>query len=242
MKLTQTDFLFPANLRVARHANRFAPDLTEPDRVPGLLERREAETLYVLARRAVRLGDVVEIGSYRGRSTAFLARALADSGSSRRLVAIDPHLEGTEADFRANVAAQSTASLVDVHVAYSHDVAPDVVGPIGVLWIDGDHSYEAVRQDFEDWFPKLSPGGWVAFHDTVDQWYGPTRLAGELLRERRDLAEIGVVGTLMYARKSAPSLVNRVTAAATVPRVELVRSLRRRSFGRGARNVADGDT
>jgi len=241
MKLTQTDFLFPANLRVARDARRFAANLTEADRVPGLLERREAETLYVLARRAASLGDIVEIGSYRGRSTAFLARAIADSGASTRILAIDPHLEGTETDFRANVAAPIAKSVVDVRVAYSHDVAPDVPGPLGVLWIDGDHSYDGVREDFEDWFPKLATGGWIAFHDTVDQWYGPTKLAGELLRSRRDLAEIGVVGTLMYARKSAPASVNRAGAVATVPRVELVRLLRRRQFGPGSRNLAVGD-
>jgi predicted O-methyltransferase YrrM len=241
MKLTQTDLLFPANLRIARDIRRFAPDLADPDGVPGLLERREAETLYVLVRRAAGLGDVVEIGSYRGRSTAFLAQALADEGGSRRLIAIDPHLEGTEEDFRANVSAGSASSLVDARVAFSHDVAQEISGPLGVVWIDGDHSYDGVRQDFEDWFPKLATGGWVAFHDTVDQWYGPTRLAGELLRTRRDLADVGVVGTLMYARKMAPSSVNRLRAVATVPRIELVRAARRRSFGRGARNVAAGD-
>ena len=62
-----------------------------------------------------------------------------------------------------------------------------------MVWVDGDHGYEAVKQDFDDWFPRRAAGGWLAIHDTVNNWHGPTRLTRELLGRRTDLGDIGVV-------------------------------------------------
>ena len=50
---------------------------------------------------------------------------------------------------------------------------------IGVLFIDADHNYEAVRRDFEFWSPFVAPGGYIVFDD-VPNWHGPTRLITEL--------------------------------------------------------------
>ena len=40
--------------------------------------------------------------------------------------------------------------------------------PIEVLFIDGDHSYEGAKADFERWSAFVQPGGHVLFHDAVD--------------------------------------------------------------------------
>jgi predicted O-methyltransferase YrrM len=47
----------------------------------------------------------------------------------------------------------------------SEVVSPGWKRPVGLLWIDGDHSLEGTRRDFEAWEPYLQPGGVVAFHD-----------------------------------------------------------------------------
>jgi hypothetical protein len=46
---------------------------------------------------------------------------------------------------------------------------------IGLLFIDAEHAYEAVREDFDAWSPFVSPGGYVVLDD-VPGWYGPTKL------------------------------------------------------------------
>jgi predicted O-methyltransferase YrrM len=233
----EVDLLFPSNISVLREASA----LDHAAAPPGLLEEREGACLYALGRRGARLGTIVEIGAFRGRSTWYLARALGDSGVAEQLVSIDPHLEGTQADFVANVERAGVAHLVDARSAYSQEVADDVQGPLGMLWIDGDHSYEGVSRDFDDWFPKLACGGWVAFHDTVDLWYGPTRLVRELLATRADLASIGVIGSITYARKTEPSRLNRLRAARARAAFNLVAALRRCRFGRGPLNFAAGE-
>ena len=59
--------------------------------------------------------------------------------------------------------------------------------PVGLLWIDGDHPYEAVRRDFEAREPHLR--GYVAFHDTIQTNLGPRQLVDELLESGFDLVE-----------------------------------------------------
>jgi hypothetical protein len=51
---------------------------------------------------------------------------------------------------------------------------------VGLLWIDGDHRYEAVRRDFEGWRPHLLPGAAVVLDDAADPALGPHRLLAEL--------------------------------------------------------------
>lgn len=67
---------------------------------------------------------------------------------------------------------------------------------IGFLFIDADHSYEAVKADYDAWSPWVVPGGWIALHDSrrlsgsrEDKfnrgWQGPTQLAKELRKSDR---------------------------------------------------------
>lgn len=70
----------------------------------------------------------------------------------------------------------------------AHDLFRDL---IDFLYIDGDHHYDAVRQDFDDWLPLVNKGGVILLHDSrrlpdapeghfARGWPGPTRLAEEL--------------------------------------------------------------
>jgi predicted O-methyltransferase YrrM len=155
--------------------------------VAGWFGPQEGRLLHRLAAEADPAGCIVEIGSWHGRSTIWLA-AGAMSGLGAQVYAIDPHTgthlrterETTEAALRANLERAGVASQVEVVVATSEAVARDWSRPISVLWIDGDHEYASARRDLELWERHLLPGAVVALHDTF-VWPGPERVVRECM-------------------------------------------------------------
>jgi predicted O-methyltransferase YrrM len=155
--------------------------------VEGWLGPREGRLLCRLAAEADPAGCIVEIGSWHGRSTIWLA-AGAKAGRGARVVAIDPHTgthlraEGeTTADvLRENIARAGLRDQTEIVVATSEQTAAGWSRPISLLWIDGDHEYESVRRDLRLWEKHLLPDAVVALHDTF-VWPGPERVVRELL-------------------------------------------------------------
>jgi predicted O-methyltransferase YrrM len=166
--------------------------------VDGWLSADQASRLYV-ASAATRPGDqIVEIGSFRGRSTIVLAGA-APAGVS--VVAIDPHagndrgpreISGFEAQaatdhevFNANLAAAGVADRVR-HVREFSDRAHDAVsGPITVLYIDGAHGYAPARSDIRSWGPRVEPDGVLLIHDAFSSFGVTLAITRELMFGRR---------------------------------------------------------
>jgi predicted O-methyltransferase YrrM len=151
--------------------------------IPGHLTKVEGLLLADLARQVPRGGVIVEIGSYLGRSTAFMAQAI--QGHDVTIHCIDTwHNQGmsegardTYPEFLKNI--QPWAAHIKSYRGFSHDIRRQWDTPIDFLWIDGDHSYTGVRQDIADWLPLVKKGGVVAFHDyaneksvheAVDEW------------------------------------------------------------------------
>lgn len=140
---------------------------------------------------ATRPGLFVELGTYAGVSYTAFCMAAQRSGSDTRCFAVDTWqgdpqsgVYGDEIynDFRifhdARYAAFSTLLRCSFDEALNHFVD----GSVDLLHIDGYHTYEAVRHDFEAWLPKLSGRGVVLFHDTAVHFgdFGVWRLWREL--------------------------------------------------------------
>jgi hypothetical protein len=151
-------------------------------------------------------GSLVEIGAGHGASTALM---LASMPGTARAYSIDPFVKDSMGELHAsapqcrrNVLRALTAAgkpgMVAswcLHVEPSSDVARRWSEPIGFLYLDGDHTYEAVKGDLEAWSRHVTPGGLILLHDSRREadapdgvfargWPGPTRLAHEL-REHR---------------------------------------------------------
>src|SRR5690606_8514286 len=65
--------------------------------------------------------------------------------------------------------------------AHSSEAARLWSRPIGLLHVDADHAYDAVRADFEAWSPHVVPGGIIALDDVHPNYPGVQRLLSELL-------------------------------------------------------------
>ncbi len=157
------------------------------------LQLDEAALLYRLARRVARGAAVVEIGRFKGGSTLMLASALpegAELWSYDLHVALRPDLTGPQLDGELESALDryGLGERVRLVVGDSRTAEPPPRAP-EVVFIDGDHSYEGARADYERWSPLVAPGGHVLFHDAVDtggygnHYPGVARLVEEVERD-----------------------------------------------------------
>lgn len=188
-------------------------DVTEPClaaalNVDGQIKPVEAELLYQLASQVPADQAIVEIGSYRGRSTIALALG-SQQGHGARVYAIDPHEAYTgprggvfgPADQAAryrNIAEAGVGEIVSIICLRSTAVAAGwAQRNVGLLWLDGDHTYAGLKADVEGWAPYLVDGATVAFHD--DQYPDVARLLEELTAADR-MTFLGKVWAISYYR------------------------------------------
>lgn len=173
--------------------------------VPGMIEPRSGQNLYQLCYLQSRPGDVVEIGSWQGRSTIFLASAVRDSGNGR-LYAIDHFkgnvgkedfyrvegsLENLDEKFLKNVATFGLSDYVRLLDMPSAEAA-EALGDISIrfLFIDGDHTYDGVKNDIELFFPRLTEGAIVVFDDYFDGFPGLVQAVEECVIEKNIYSKI----------------------------------------------------
>jgi predicted O-methyltransferase YrrM len=168
--------------------------------VPGWLTDEEGEALYELARGCSGRGVIVEIGSWRGKSTVCLGIGSRE-GPGSPVYAVDPHADYRFGDFKANIERAGLRELVRPIASLSQPAADDFNEPIELLFVDGSHEYDLVLEDFEKWVPKVVEGGWVAFHDTT--WTpGPRKVVGQAIYRSRRFKDVEfVVGSTTVARK-----------------------------------------
>ena len=120
---------------------------------------------------------MVEIGSFRGRSTVVLRarRGRRSSRSTRTRAATagrrrsPPTRARGDADheaFTANLAAAGVADRVRHVRKFSADAHGDVAGPLSLLYVDGAHRFGPARADLAGWGARVAPGGTMLVHDS----------------------------------------------------------------------------
>ena len=158
----------------------------ESKKIKGFIAREEALRLYELAREASRIGPCLEIGSYCGKTAAYIGTGCRETGGV--LFSIDHHRGSEEQQpgeeyfdpdlvdketglidtfriFRKNIQDLGLEDAVIPIVARSEVVAGAWNTPLGMVFIDGGHTFEAALADYHSWTPHILPGGFLAIHD-----------------------------------------------------------------------------
>jgi hypothetical protein len=125
---------------------------------------------------ALRPETVVELGTETGLSYFTFCQSVRDHGLSTRCFAVDtwkgddhtgPYAERVYEDVRAHNLTEYESFSTLLRMTFAEAVDRFQEDSIDLLHIDGYHTYDAVRGDFESWLPKVRPGGIVLFHDVV---------------------------------------------------------------------------
>ena len=138
----------------------------------GLHTEIEAQFLYENAEQLPDNATIVEMGTWDGRSAAILGLAVEKRGG--RVYTIDHYnhsvIYGPGNQYHSLLRTQNNFIDKDIRnvvplQGISSEIAAQWTVPIELLFIDGDHKYESVKKDIEDWLPKVVQGGVVLFHD-----------------------------------------------------------------------------
>lgn len=194
--------------------------------VAGWMTEGQARLLFDSARHCPENGTIVEIGSFRGRSTIVLASA---SDPSVRVVAVDPHagndrgpqeIDGfadAAADdnraFEANLTAAGVRNRVEHLRMFSDDAADVVTGTVDVLYVDGAHRFRPARSDISRWGARVSDGGVMLIHDSFSSIGVTAAIMSELVGSQRFRYE-GRSRSLAVYRATSPGPTARVASAA----------------------------
>jgi predicted O-methyltransferase YrrM len=187
--------------------------------IPGMLPPQRGTVLYTLAYAQQMPGDVVEIGSWQGRSTCYFAQACRDVNNG--IVRAIDHFKGNvgkehhyavdrddlsdlESNFRRNVAGAGLDGHVKLYNMKSHDAIERHRADfdrVRLLFIDGDHSYEGVTRDVELFAPLLQPGGLIVFDDYHSDGVGVVQAVREHIIDTGDYEGLTQFPGILIARK-----------------------------------------
>ena len=163
------------------------------------LTAREVE---LLLKYSCDVAIAVEIGCYEGSTTAALA-----SNTKGAIFSIDPFFNGRAGvcygEWIAKLHCQRR-KLNNVHFikGFSFEVVHKFHNEIDFLFIDADHSYEAIKRDWNDWFPKMRRHGIIALHDCKQainspHYLGSMRFYDEDIPEITNIEQLDSVDSLV---------------------------------------------
>jgi predicted O-methyltransferase YrrM len=192
----------------------------------GFMPADEGLALCETAEAYAKVGPVLEVGSYCGKSAIYLAAGARAAG--QKVVTIDHHRGSEEHQpgweyhdpelvdpaagqidtlprLRATLAKAGLEDDVIAIIGRSPEVAKLWRTPLGMLFIDGGHTDDAARQDYEGWALWVAPGGALAIHDVfpdpADGGQAPFRIYQRALADG-EFTEVRCAGSLRILERT----------------------------------------
>jgi predicted O-methyltransferase YrrM len=133
----------------------------------------------------------VEVGSWKGKSSAFLAVEIANSGKNIKFDCVDTWEGGPEhVDFDTSALYDTFISNMKPLEKYYNPIKATSVEAaklyedesLDFVFIDACHQYECVVEDIRAWYPKVKKNGIISGHDYNDSWPGVVRAVNENIK------------------------------------------------------------
>ena len=202
---------------------------------PGFMPADEGLALYAIAERAAAWGPLLEVGTYCGKSTIYLAAAARRHATV--VVTVDHHRGSEEHqvgwEYHDPDLVDPTVGRIDtlptmrrtLHLAGVEDSVVAVVGrsatvaavwstPLALVFIDGGHTEEAAALDYQSWAPHLLAGGLLVIHDVfpdpADGGQAPYHIYQTALHSGLFVEDV-VAGSLRSLRAQASSSQAKVS-------------------------------
>lgn len=167
-----------------------------------MMEWAEVERLGDLATKVPSSLEIVELGSWKGGSSRFLA-AGSQYGGGAHITCID--IWPWEPDRQAFMDTMDWSRVTPLR-GRSTEIAKMWMKPIGLLFIDAAHDYRSVKADYRAWSGLVADGGWLAFHDSDrDNPYGivgPRRLIDEEVEPSGLWTDVSMTNSLWTGRRA----------------------------------------
>ena len=193
--------------------------------VKGFLADHEGAALYHYAKQVAHLGPILEIGSYCGKSTIYIAQACRETNNA--VFSVDHHRGSEEhqpgeeyhdselmdsksnqfdslREFRHNIERAGLTDQVIPLVAPSKNVARWWNIPLAMVFIDGGHSMTAALTDYRCWVRHILPGGILAIHDVftnANEGGRPPFRIWNLARASSEFVDLALYDTLAIQQR-----------------------------------------
>ncbi len=198
-----------------KNFRNFAVGLVETTKnMEGFLSGKEMKFLALLAACPTTKGEILEIGSFKGKPTIILVKSALLTAETN-IVAVDPltspsttdpDLQGEESclkDFQTNLRNTGVEKCVEFHHKCSSELAKVWNRDIRILWIDGDHTYSGAKSDFDMFSQYLSDGAIIAIHDVFHVSHGfegPIRIFIEDALLSKHFGPAGMCGSIGWSQ------------------------------------------
>lgn len=199
--------------------------------IQGWTSKRELAALFDVAKKCSGNGIIVEIGSWKGRSTVAIGLGSL-AGNKTCVFAIDPHTGSpdhiakhlgekiwTFEEFKTNIKNAGLGGIVSPIVNTAKRTALSWNHPIAFLYLDVNyHSFEAGSEDFIEWSRFVAQGGTIGLHNTYPSvrailfenlpyhgWPGPRKILHKIVFRKKGWKNIRIVDSTVFMQKANDS-------------------------------------
>jgi len=221
----------PNSVNPASRADGLVRYLRISEQIPGWIRGEEAAALALTSLSLSGRPVIVQIGTFFGSAAVLLAGARKQRGSGivhcvdpfdcsgddfsvphyRRLLA-EAGGGSLRAHFESNIRSAGLEDWIEVHQGRAEEIAHGWAASIDMLALGGDQSPAAAREAYENWWPFLKPGGFIAIHNSSPGEYAPTHDGNRRIVVEEIVppvyTDIRLVVATTFARRSSDGTVN----------------------------------